>query len=286
MTEKFGAYNTVPTGITAQFGLSGGNVSIARIERLDTHLYLSSAVLAVTLLSTLLASGQEHKSGHWSYDGNEGPSHWGDLNPDFAPCKNGHRQSPIDIRNPQKADLPPIRFDYKPSPLHIIDNGHTIMINNAPGSSFRVGDKQYALKQFHFHRPSEEKINGKTYDMVMHLVHADQDGNLAVVAILLESGKNNPLIQELWNNFPKEKEKEERLDTITINVANLLPADLGYYTFSGSLTTPPCSENVTWFVLKQPITVTGEEIEQFTKLYRHDARPTQPLYDRVVLESR
>jgi carbonic anhydrase len=286
MTEKFGAYNTVPTGITAQFGLSGGNVSIARIERLDTHLYLSSAVLAVTLLSTLLASGQEHKSGHWSYDGNEGPSHWGDLNPYFAPCKNGHRQSPIDIRNPQKADLPPIRFDYKPSPLHIIDNGHTIMINNAPGSSFRVGDKQYALKQFHFHRPSEEKINGKTYDMVMHLVHADQDGNLAVVAILLESGKNNPLIQELWNNFPKEKEKEERLDTITINVANLLPADLGYYTFSGSLTTPPCSENVTWFVLKQPITVTGEEIEQFTKLYRHDARPTQPLYDRVVLESR
>jgi carbonic anhydrase len=286
MTEKFGAYNTVPTGITAQFGLSGGNVSIARIERLDTHLYLSSAVLAVTLLSTLLASGQEHKSGHWSYDGNEGPSHWGDLNPDFAPCKNGHRQSPIDIRNPQKADLPPIRFDYKPSPLHIIDNGHTIMINNAPGSSFRVGDKQYALKQFHFHRPSEEKINGKTYDMVVHLVHADQDGNLAVLAILLESGKNNPLIQELWNNFPKEKEKEERLDTITINVANLLTADLGYYTFSGSLTTPPCSENVTWFVLKQPITVTGEEIEQFTKLYRHDARPTQPLYDRVVLESR
>jgi len=261
-------------------------VSIARIERLDTHLYLSSAVLAVTLLSTLLASGQEHKSGHWSYDGNEGPSHWGDLNPDFAPCKNGHRQSPIDIRNPQKADLPPIRFDYKPSPLHIIDNGHTIMINNAPGSSFRVGDKQYALKQFHFHRPSEEKINGKTYDMVVHLVHADQDGNLAVIAILLESGKNNPLIQELWNDFPKEKEKEERLDTITINAANLLPADLGYYTFSGSLTTPPCSENVTWFVLKQPITVTGEEIEQFTKLYRHDARPTQPLYDRVVRESR
>jgi carbonic anhydrase len=286
MTERFGAYNTVPTGITAQFGLSGGNVSIARIERLDTHLYLSSAVLAVTLLSTLLASGQEHKSGHWSYDGNEGPSHWGDLNPDFAPCKNGHRQSPIDIRNPQKADLPPIRFDYKPSPLHIIDNGHTIMINNAPGSSFRVGDKQYALKQFHFHRPSEEKINGKTYDMVVHLVHADQDGNLAVIAILLESGKNNPLIQELWNDFPKEKEKEERLDTITINAANLLPADLGYYTFSGSLTTPPCSENVTWFVLKQPITVTGEEIEQFTKLYRHDARPTQPLYDRVVRESR
>jgi carbonic anhydrase len=261
-------------------------MSIARIAPLHTHLHFSSAVLALTLLSTALAYSQEHKPGHWSYDGDEGPSHWGDLNPDFAPCKNGHRQSPIDIRNPQKADLPPIRFDYKPSPLHIIDNGHTIMINYAPGSSIRVRDKQYALQQFHFHRPSEEKINGKTYEMVVHLVHADQNGNLAVVAILLESGKDNPLIKELWNDLPKEKEKEERLDTITINVANLLPADTGYYTFSGSLTTPPCSENVTWFVLKHPVTVTGKEIEQFAKLYRHDARPTQPLYDRAVLESR
>ena len=260
-------------------------MSIAKIKPLHTHPKLSSAVLAFTLLSTALAYAQVHKSGHWSYDGDEGPSHWGDLNPDFAPCKNGHHQSPIDIRNPQKADLPPIRFDYKPSPLRIIDNGHTIMINYAPGSSIRVGDKQYVLKQFHFHRPSEEKINGKTYEMVVHLVHADQDGNLAVVAILLEGGKDNPLIKELWNDLPKEKEKEERLDTITINAANLLPADPSYYTFSGSLTTPPCSENVTWFVLKRPVSVSASEIEQFSRLYRNDARPTQPLYDRDVLES-
>jgi len=191
-----------------------------------------------------------------------------------------------DVRVRQQAAILRVAREYKPSPLHIIDNGHTIMINYAPGSSIRAGDKQYALKQFHFHRPSEEKINGKTYEMVVPLVHADQDGNLAVVAILLESGNNNPLIQELWNDLPQEKEKEERLDTITINAANLLPAELSYYTFSGSLTTPPCSENVTWFVLKHPVTVTGEEIEQFAKLYRHDARPTQPLYDRVVLESK
>jgi len=120
----------------------------------------------------------------------------------------------------------------------------------------------------------------------VHLVHADQNGNLAVVAILLEMGKNNPLIKELWNDLPKEKEKEERLDTITINAANLLPADPSYYTFSGSLTTPPCSENVTWFVLKHPVTIMREEIEQFAELYWHNARPTQPLYDRVVLESK
>ena len=263
-----------------------GTMSTPKIESLQAHLDLAIAVLALTLLSSLVAFAQEHKSGHWGYDGNEGPSHWGDMSPEFAPCKSGHHQSPIDIRNPQKTDLPPIHFDYKPSPLHIIDNGHTILINYAAGSSIRVGDKQYTLKQFHFHRPSEEKIDGKTYDMVAHLVHSDQDGNLAVVAVLLEKGNNNPLIRELWSDLPKEKEKEELLDTVTINVANLLPPDTGYFTFSGSLTTPPCSENVTWFVLKHPVAITAEEIEQFTKLYRHDARPTQPLYDRVVLESK
>lgn len=261
-------------------------MSIARIKLLHAHPHLSRTVLTLTLLSTTLGHAQEHKSGHWSYEGDEGPSRWGDLSPEFTACKTGHHQSPIDIRNPQQAELPPIRFDYRPVPLHIVDNGHTIMINYAPGSSISVGDKQYSLKQFHFHRPSEEKINGKTYEMVVHLVHADDAGNLAVVAILLESGKDNPLIKELWNDLPKEKQKEERLDAVTINVENLLPAVRGYYTFSGSLTTPPCSENVTWFVLKHPITVTPEEIEQFAKLYRHDARPTQPLYDRVVLESK
>lgn len=170
-------------------------MSIATTERLHRYPHLLSAVLALTLLATASASAQEHKSGHWSYDGNEGPSRWGDLSPEFAACKTGHHQSPIDIRNPQKADLPPIRFDYKPSPLDIIDNGHTIMINYAPGSFIVVGDKKYALKQFHFHRPSEEKINGKAYDMVVHLVHADEGGNLAVVAVLLQRGNNTSKIE-------------------------------------------------------------------------------------------
>jgi len=148
-----------------------------------------------------------------------------------------------------------------------------------------VAGKRYALKQFHFHRPSEEKINGKSYEMVVHLVHADQEGKLAVVAVLLQKGGDNPLVHRLWINLPKEKEKEEVLDSVQIDVNELLPADRGYYSFSGSLTTPPCSENVTWFVLKHPVTVSTAEIEQFSKLYQHNVRPTQPLYDRVVLES-
>ncbi len=227
-----------------------------------------------------------HQEHAWDYSEAKGPSHWGELKPEFAPCKNGHHQSPIDIQNPQKADLPPIQFNYKPSALDIIDNGHTIMINYAPGSFITVGSKKYTLKQFHFHRPSEEKINGKLYDMTVHFVHADQEGNLAVVAVLLERGQDNSLVHELWNDLPKEKEKEEVLNNIQIDAAALLPDDHDYYTFSGSLTTPPCSEDVTWFVLKHSVSVSSVEIEQFSKLYRNDARPTQPLYGRVVLESK
>ena len=246
-----------------------------------------SAIICGTLFLAATSLTQEHHAEHtWDYGEAHGPSNWGDLKPEFAICKTGHRQSPIDIRNPQKADLPPIQFDYKPSPLHIIDNGHTIMINYAAGSFMSVAGKRYELKQFHFHRPSEEEINGKSYEMVAHLVHADQEGKLAVVAVLLQKGEDNPLVQRLWINLPKEKEKEEVLDRVQIDVDELLPADRSYYTFPGSLTTPPCSENVTWFVLKHPITVSTAEIEQFSRLYQHNVRPTQPLFGRVVLESK
>ena len=187
------------------------------------------AITSCALVLTAAGAAQEHHPEHtWDYGESKGPSHWGDLKPEFAPCKNGHRQSPIDIRNPQKADLPPIHFDYKPSPLHIVDNGHTVMINYGPGSSITIGGGNYALKQFHFHRPSEETINGKGFEMVVHLVHADQKGKLAVVAVLLRKGKDNPLVHELWNDLPKEKEKEEDLDSIQIDVAGLLHRS-GYY---------------------------------------------------------
>lgn len=230
-----------------------------------------------------LAQYPEH---NWDYGDEHGPSHWGDLSPDFAQCQMGHHQSPVDIRNSRKADLPPVRFEYEPSPLHIVNNGHTIMINYAAGSFMTAGNKKYGLKQFHFHRPSEEKINGKSFEMSVHLVHTDEKGNLAVAAVLLQAGKENALLRVLWNNLPREKEKEEHSDTIQIDASGLLPADRSYYTFSGSLTTPPCTENVTWFVLKHALTASSAQIQQFSQLYRNDARPTQPLYDRIVLESR
>jgi len=244
------------------------------------------SILAFTLVFMVGGSWQEHHAEHaWDYGEELGPSHWGDLKPEFATCKTGHQQSPIDIRNAQKAQLPAIHFDYKPSPLHIIDNGHTIMVNYLPGSSISVGDKKYVLKQFHFHRPSEEQINGKAFAMNIHLVHADPQGKLAVVAVLLQQGEENPLVSELWKHLPGEKDKEEQLDNVQIDASHLLPSNRSYYTFPGSLTTPPCTEDVKWFVLKNPMTVSAGEIERFSQLYPHNARPAQPMYDRTVQES-
>ena len=159
------------------------------------------------------------------------------------------------------------------------------MVNYTPGSFIFVGDRKYELKQFHFHRPSEEKINGKSFEMTAHLVHADNDGKLVVVAVLLQKGEDSPLVRELWKDLPREKEREEFFENVQIDLSQILPSDRGYYTFSGSLTTPPCSEDVTWYVLKHPATLSAEEIKRFSQLYRDDARPTQPLYDRIVLES-
>lgn len=233
------------------------------------------------------AEAQEHSPGHtWDYGQALGPSHWGDLEKEFAACKNGHRQSPIDVRNPQKTDLPSLQFDYQTSPLHIIDNGHTIMIRYAPGSFLSFNGKRYELQQFHFHRPSEEKIDGRQYGMSLHLVHKNENGDLVVVAVLLEGGKENDVVRELWKNLPKEKEREESPQKVGINIGGLLPAERGYYTYQGSLTTPPCTENVTWFVLKQPVPVSPSQIDRFSQFYRDDARPPQPVFDRIVQESR
>jgi carbonic anhydrase len=247
---------------------------------------LIRCVLCTTVLLISSAAQEQHAEHSWDYGETLGPSHWGDLAAEFKTCKTGRHQSPVDIRSPEKIELPAIRFDYKPSPVHIIDNGHTIVVNYESGSFMSVSKKKYALTQFHFHRPSEEKINGKSFDMSVHLVHTDKKGKLAVVTVLLEQGADNFLVRELWKHLPTTKEKENRLDNVQIDVSRILPSDRSYYTFSGSLTTPPCSEGVTWFVLKHPTAVSREDIERFSQLYRNNARPTQPLYERIVLESK
>jgi carbonic anhydrase len=169
--------------------------------------------------------------------------------------------------------------------LHIIDNGHTVQVNYGAGSSMSVDGKRYDLVQFHFHRPSEETIDGKAYPMEAHLVHKDAEGHLAVVAVLLKQGKESPFLRALWANLPAEKEKEKVVGKVSINAASLLPKNHAYYTFPGSLTTPPCSEGVTWFVLTTPVDLSSSQVARFEKIYPHNARPTQPLNGRVVKAS-
>jgi carbonic anhydrase len=248
-------------------------------------IFLCFAGVALTLSATVCAAQEKHAH-HWSYEGKEGPEHWGDLEPEYATCKTGQHQSPIDIRSAKKSDLPAVQFDYHAAPLRIINNGHTVQVNYAAGSFITVGDKRYELKQFHFHRPSEEAINGKHSEMVIHLVHQDASGNYAVVAVLLETGATNPAIETLWSHAPKTAGPEQTLGNVQINPAGLLPSTHGYYTYPGSLTTPPCSENVTWLVLKSPVTISKEQAAAFARLYEHNARPIQPIHDRVVLESK
>ena len=241
--------------------------------------------LAACAVLALAAEHAAHDTPHWSYAGATGPTHWAELEKDFNLCGAGATQSPIDIRDEsvRASDLPHIEFHYQPSKLRIIDNGHTIQVNYAPGSFITVGEKRFELVQFHFHKPSEEKVNGKSYDMVAHLVHRDSDGHLAVVAVFLSAGGgHNSLIDTLWGNLPKTKEAEIAVDAVTIDAASLLPADHAYYTFAGSLTTPPCSEGVTWFVLQHPTTVSSDEVARFGKVYAQNARPVQPLNGRQI----
>ena len=222
---------------------------------------------------------------HWSYEGAGAPENWGRLDADYALCNTGKRQSPIDIRDGIRVDLEPIQFSYKPTSFRVTDNGHTVQVSLLGGSINLLGTR-YLLTQFHFHRPSEETINGKAYDMVAHLVHQSDQGKIAVVSVLLERGNENPIIQTVWNNLPLERDEDVAPPTQTLDLTQLLPENRAYYTYMGSLTTPPCSEGVLWLVLKQPVTISAEQLAIFARLYKNNARPIQSAGGRMIKESR
>jgi carbonic anhydrase len=221
---------------------------------------------------------------HWSYEGEAGPVRWSKLNPAWAKCDSGTRQSPIDIRDGIKVDLETVAFNYKPSYFNVVDNGHTVQVNVGTGNSISLTGRSYELVQFHFHRPAEERIDGRGFEMVAHLVHKDAEGRLAVFAVLIESGSPHGLVQTVWNNLPLEK-NDPLMPTITLDVNQLLPQRREYYTYMGSLTTPPCSEGVLWIVMKEPIQVSAQQIGIFARLYPMNARPIQPNSGRLIKES-
>lgn len=219
--------------------------------------------------------------GEWSYSGDTGPAHWASLKPEFAQCGKGQRQSPIDIHDGIPVELDPIAFDYRPTAFRVIDTGHTVQVNLAAGNRITVNGRRYELTQFHFHRPSEERLNGKQFDMVVHLEHKDIEGKLAVVAILISEGKGHPLVQQVWNNLPLEKFTEQH-GLATIDLSQILPEQRQYVTYMGSQTTPPCQEGVLWMVMKQPVTASTEQMATFARLHPMNARPVQPTAGRLI----
>jgi len=242
-------------------------------------------VLAAGFLAAFGAvlAAQEHP--HWGYGGKAGPDHWADLEADYGQCRLGHEQSPIDIRSARKADLAPISFAYADGPAEIANNGHSVQVTPSAGGAITVGGVEYALIQFHFHAPSEEKIEGKAHAMVAHFVHKSADDTLAVVAVLLDAGRENGAWRPIFDNLPGQAD-ETRLIPGGVDPGRLLPEARGYYAFMGSLTTPPCSEGVRWFVMKHPVSISQAQLASFRKLYPHNARPTQPINGRAIEESR
>jgi carbonic anhydrase len=221
---------------------------------------------------------------HWTYEGEFGPENWSKINTAWAACNTGNRQSPIDLRDGIKVDLEQINFDYHPSSFNEIDNGHTIQVNVAGGNFLSVGGTTYELQQFHFHRPGEERINGKGTEMVVHLVHKSYDNKIAILAVLLERGDANPMIQTVWNNLPLEKHMTVT-PSIVLDVNEILPARRDYFTYMGSLSEPPCTENVLWLVMKQPMTASPQQMALFSRLYPFNSRPVQQANGRMVKES-
>jgi len=225
---------------------------------------------------------------HWSYEGENGPQNWAKLKPEFNLCAIGKRQSPIAIRDDFTLLGPaePIRFNYTPSRGSVVNNGHTIQVDLEGENNITVRGSTYKLLQFHFHTPSEEMINSKRYSMVAHLVHKNDVGQLAVVAVLMEVGEPNPMIETVWTYLPLDTSDRVRIPEGQIDMNQLLPADQRYYQFIGSLTTPPCTEGVLWMVIKQPLRISAAQFRVFTQLFPLNARPVQPLNARPVREAK
>jgi len=250
---------------------------------------LSLVAVSAIFLSTGCASHNEtmehsHKvHAHWGYKGDVSPAHWSELNEKFTMCSKGTQQSPINIVASKDINLDALGFDYNTKSTSVINNGHTVQVNIASGSSVMIDGQAYELKQFHFHTPSENNINGKSYPLEAHFVHSTKDGQLAVVAVMFEYGEENPVINKIWSKFPLKLNHKESLELSENDINAILPKDKDYYKFMGSLTTPPCSQNVKWNVFKTTVTISKDQVKKFFDIFEHtNNRPLQDVNDRTI----
>ena len=233
--------------------------------------------------SPLVALGEEGGA-PWSYEGDTGPAYWGDLSPDFAACRGGQAQSPVDIRRIKMGGVETLQFRYRTSALSMVNNGRTVQVDYAPGSRFSAGGKDYELKRLEFRTPSEHSRNGQRADMVAQLVHQAADGELAIVAVMIKAGTSpHPELARIWRHMPAEPNTRNRPPHIYINAGRLLPSRRDYFSYTGSLTTPPCTEGVRWFVLDTPVEVSKQQVARIRDLFGSNVRPVQPLYLREVV---
>ncbi|MEQ9901708.1 carbonic anhydrase [Pectobacterium punjabense] len=237
--------------------------------------------IALMLSASFFASAADPV--HWGYEGDGDPAHWGKLSPDFSLCETGKNQSPINIRQALNAQHDPLQLAFQSGTQQIINNGHTIQVNVGPGNTLLLDNETFTLQQFHFHAPSENEIDGKQFPLEGHFVYKNADGALTVIALMFQEGAANPQLATAWQQIPSRVDQAEDVRT-PIAIQALLPTSLNYYRFSGSLTTPPCSEGIRWLVLENPVTASAEQINQFSSVMHHaNNRPIQPLNGRIII---
>jgi carbonic anhydrase len=260
---------------------------IRAFERYFEELSMRFSALAALVLSTAaLTAGQINAQATtpWDYEGKRGALAWHRLDPAYKVCSAGHQQAPIDIRGAHlNKTLKPIEFHYIAGPVTLENDGHTIVVHVDHGSYMMAGGVRYDLVEYKFHHPSEETVKGKLSDMDIQLVHKSADGGMAVVAIRLveDPGNPNAVLATLWPHLPKTAGTSEKV-TDEVNAGGLLPADRGYWTYMGSLTTPPCTEGVRWFVFEQELSIDREQLRTFGALFKINTRPMQDAHGRRI----
>ena len=217
---------------------------------------------------------------HWTYDGETGAARWGGLDPSFAACAEGAQQSPVDLAGPIPAGAGTLDIQWQPAEAHVVDNGHTIQVDVAEGSAITLEGRRFSLLQFHFHLPSEHAVGGSGFPMEVHFVHQAEEGDLAVVGVFLVTGESHPAIETIWGAAPGSGEPSATLPEL--DPRTLLPEEAGYFRYAGSLTTPPCSEVVSWVVMTEPISVSPAQAEAFAARHPMNVAPFRRSTGEVV----
>ena len=248
--------------------------------------------VATLFLVTACSNHDEHQSHekehnnhsvHWGYEGKGGPYTWGSLDPSFRLCSVGKMQTPINIIPTKNIDLPELNLTYEASSKNVINNGHSIQVNVNHGSSLLLDGTRYELKQFHFHTPSENNLYGESFPLEAHFVHVSESGKIAVIGVMFKKGAQNPILSKIWSKFPLAEGSHKPVHLSAEDIQSIMPKDREYYKFMGSLTTPPCTENVHWIVYKEPVTISKEQVRRFFNIFGHpNNRPIQKSNDRMI----